>query len=531
MIAALIFYMFSLTPSLLPRPWYLQGVASGISVVLGYALGTAVGWLLRRLGFRALEIPRHRRLVNRVLLVAAAVLIPLFGVLGALWQHELRRLSGADLNDPYYYGLVLAMSFTIGRVLLGVTRLLRAVTRRLGRWGARWIPAPVSKLIAVVLVGFLLITIVEDAVLPPIASLANSSFSLTDSSTDPGVTRPLAPQRSGSPASLVSFEDLGREGRAFVSHGPRAPQIGDWTGGPAREPIRIYIGSDSADSFEDQAALALAEMERTDAWSRSVVAVVTTTGRGWINEVAAQALEYMWGGDTAIVAMQYSYLPSPVAFVVDRDTPLEAGRVLFGAVHTAWRAQPADGRPRLLTMGESLGAYGGEGAFDSLTDMVDTVDAAVWVGTPSFTSIWSRLIAARDPGSPAQIPVIDDCAVVCFAASPADLPPDAHPSVVYLQHVNDPIVWWSPDLLVHRPEWLGQAPLAARSPSMTWIPLVTFWQVTADLVFSNGMPDGEGHSYGLEMVDALAATLPPPGWSAADTARLRVALTDVDTGA
>ncbi|MEV6401176.1 alpha/beta-hydrolase family protein, partial [Streptomyces sp. NPDC051907] len=29
---------------------------------------------------------------------------------------------------------------------------------------------------------------------------------------------------------------------------------------------------------------------------------------------------------------------------------------------------------------------------------------------------------------------------------------------------------------------------------MVWLPFVTFWQVTADLPFSTGVPDGHGHT-------------------------------------
>ena len=46
---ALLFYCLSLTPSLLPRAWYLQAVMSGITVAIGYAVGTFAGWLLRSL--------------------------------------------------------------------------------------------------------------------------------------------------------------------------------------------------------------------------------------------------------------------------------------------------------------------------------------------------------------------------------------------------------------------------------------------------------------------------------------------------
>ena len=46
---ALIFYCLSLTPSLLPRAWYLQAVMSAVTAAIGYGLGALVGWLLRSL--------------------------------------------------------------------------------------------------------------------------------------------------------------------------------------------------------------------------------------------------------------------------------------------------------------------------------------------------------------------------------------------------------------------------------------------------------------------------------------------------
>ena len=45
---ALAFTCLSFTPSLLPRPWFLQGVVAGLTAVLGYAIGTAIGALVRR---------------------------------------------------------------------------------------------------------------------------------------------------------------------------------------------------------------------------------------------------------------------------------------------------------------------------------------------------------------------------------------------------------------------------------------------------------------------------------------------------
>ena len=92
-----------------------------------------------------------------------------------------------------------------------------------------------------------------------------------------------------------------------------------------------------------------------------------------------------------------------------------------------------------------------------------------------------------------------------------------------LQHPSDPVVWWSPDLLFARPDWLIEAPGRDRSPAMRWYPLVTFFQATADLTNAADVPAGHGH-YGDSMLDGWAAVAPPPGWTSRDTERLRTAL-------
>ena len=82
-------------------------------------------------------------------------------------------------------------------------------------------------------------------------------------------------------------------------------------------------------------------------------------------------------------------------------------------------------------------------------------------------------------------------------------------------------MWWSPSLLLHQPDWLREPRGADVLPATQWLPWVTFWQVTADMVYSTGVPDGHGHVYKKEYVDAWAAVTQPAGWTAADTTRLR----------
>ena len=96
--------------------------------------------------------------------------------------------------------------------------------------------------------------------------------------------------------------------------------------------------------------------------------------------------------------------------------------------------------------------------------------------------------------------------------------------MLFLQHSSDPIVWWSPDLLFSRPDWLKEPPGRDRTASMRWYPIITFWQVGADMTNASGVPGGHGHNYGELILDGWVAVAPPAGWTPADTERMRVAL-------
>jgi len=223
------------------------------------------------------------------------------------------------------------------------------------------------------------------------------------------------------------------------------------------------------------------------------------------------------------VATQYSYLPSWVSFLVDRRRALDAGRALFEAVHARVQQLPEAGRPKLLLYGESLGSAGSEAAFSGLTDLREKVDGVLWTGPPNTNELWRELVKRRDLGSREVNPVYASGLVVRFGSTAQDLAePDGpwlEPRVAYLMHPSDPVVWWSPGLLYARPDWLDEPRGAGVSPAMNWYPVITFWQVTADLTYAQSPPDGYGHNYGAQLLEAWALVAPPVGWTAADTDR------------
>jgi uncharacterized membrane protein len=525
LVAADLFVCLSLTPSLLPRTWLVQGMVAGVSASFGYGLGVGTAWVWRRATRGRLRPPARVRPWFRLFVAAgAAGLLGLSVYYGSLWQSNLHGLLGESRPGRVGYLRVLLVTAAVLAAAIGSARAVRALDRLTARLLRRRLAARSATIVSAVAVGLALVILADNVLLDGFNSIALSAAAATNKAVATGASVPASATRSGSPHSLVSWESLGREGRSFVSGGPSLAQLRAFTGGPAKEPIRVYVGVESTPSIEQSAALAVRELERTDAASRAVLCVVTSTGTGWIDPFAAAALEYMAGGDTAMVSIQYSYLPSWISFLSQRDVVARAGRALFEHVYAYWSALPPGHRPRLIVYGESLGSFGSESAFSGLGDVLARTSGALWMGPTNDNPIWGDLVANRDAESSEVLPGYGDGCTVRFASRPQDLdrPPGAcsAPRVVYLQNASDPVTWWSPSLLLHRPDWLAEPRGYDVSPTMRWYPVLTFLQVTADLVLAQRTRTNHGHYFHGATVAAWAAILTPPQWTQARTAEL-----------
>lgn len=526
-VIALVFLVASMSPSLIPRPWPFQCVVTGIVMAAGYGLGTLFSYLWRRLPVPE-PPPRVKMWAWRGLAVLGPLAVVASTLIGVGWQRELRRMMDMPLPAAWGYLAAPVLGLGLALIIVGAARGIRSLSRRVAAGLARWLPRPVATILGAVLVTILTVGILDGVVINSLFSAADDTFRLTDQAVADDLSPPASPLRSGSPSSLTQWDDLGSKGRAFVAGGPTASDLQAFTNVLVREPIRVYAGLASAEDVRDRAQLVLDELIRTDAFDRSVLCVITATGTGWVDPLAADALEYLWAGDTALATLQYSYLPSWVSFLVDSVRAREAGETLFNVIYDHWATLPEDERPLLLVFGESLGADGSEAAFSGVADLRNRTDGVLWAGPPNFSQLWTSFIQNRDLGSSELLPVFESGETVRFAAGSDDLAGPqagwASPRVLYLQHPSDPVVWWSPRLILRQPDWLRQPPGSDVLDEVRWYPLVTFWQVSADMAYAKEVPSGHGHNYAGLFADGWAAVAAPPGWSQDDTDRLHALL-------
>ncbi|MBC7275788.1 alpha/beta-hydrolase family protein [Nocardioides sp.] len=505
----------SLTPSLMPRTALFQALLTALCMLAGYGAGALAGWLVRSCGGRLAG--RARVIAWRVLAVVGGI-----GTLVALglslrWENEVRDLVGVDRVGVGHLVLSVLITAVLFALLLGLSRGSKALGSSFGRFVGRFLPAAPSTVIGGLLAAVLIYQLAIGVGGNRLLGALDASFATINEEFSTGVPAPTSPELTAGPASSQAWEALGRQGRVFVASAPTAADIGEFTQEPARQPVRAYVGAGPEGvDIRDEARTAVAELDALGGFDRAVINVVTGTGRGWVNENQAQALEFMWGGDTATVSLQYSYLPSWMSFILDRQRAQDAGLALFDAIYGRWLEIPEADRPLLVVSGESLGSFGGEAAFSGDHDLATRTDGALFVGPTADNRLWDRFTEEREPGTPQVLPVLDEGEIVRFADRPDDWQRPGTwegTRIGYLQHANDPITWWTPSVALERPDWLGEERGRDVSPNVRWIPGVTMLQLGVDQFSANSVPSGQGHQFGTAPVHAWAAILPPPGWT------------------
>lgn len=528
-----LFFAGSLTPSLVPRTFLTQGVVSGLSLAAGYCVGLLVQGL-----WIYLEIPRVRHGIARVVMLGAAalcamiVLVALFRA--AEWQNSIGSLMNLPPVETAYPVEVTAIALAIFALLLVLGRIFRFVIRFVAARIGRFLPKRVAILVGVAVAAVLFAVLINGALFQVAFSTMEATYEERNRQVDPDVEAPTDPEKSGSSASLLSWKELGRWGRVFAVSGPTKSDISAFSGRPALEPLRVYVGLQSADSAEARARLALEELKRVGGFDRSVLIIVTPTGSGWVDASAMDGVEYLHNGDVASVAVQYSHVSSWLYLLSGIDYGLNTSRALFAEVYSYWATLPKDHRPKLVLFGLSLGSKYSAESMDLSEVLGDPFNGALWVGPPFLASKWRFFTENRNLDSPAWLPRFRDGSFVRFMNQNGDAARQASIEnaawgpirVVYLQYASDPSTFFEPRSLFREPDWMRPPRGPDVSPQLRWYPVISALQLAADIALAMATaPIGFGHLFApAHYLDAWIEVTDVQGWSADDITRLKAHL-------
>ena len=513
-IAALAMYAVSVSPSLMARSWAWHAVASGILVACGYVAGVVVqnvAQLVIRLTGLTISASEPVELGFRI---GIGALFALWWLYAVIQSYRRARKAAALVNMPgetfgeYLLGTAgaVVVSWMLLRIVGALNRLCWMLIASLDAH----MPRPAAIVVSMVILFAIMFFLTSKVILRGGIGFFRRKAEQLNMRTARGIYQPFVPERSASPASSVTWESVGGQGRVFLGRGPSRLDIAQVCGGVAMEPIRVYSGMPTGGSgIEQAAATVVAELHRTGAFDRAVILIAASTGSGWVDEWQVQPLEFLTRGNCATASLQYSYVPSALNWLTGLEPAQEASAALFAAVRAELDLMDEADRPALFVCGESLGAFASQSVFESFEDVLARVDGALWVGTPSFTPMHAALTAARHKGSPEVAPVVHNARRVRFVNEPSDLRTDLYgrelgpwgfPRVVYAQHPSDPVVWWTNKLIWTQPDWLRERAGRDVSLNVEFTRFATYIQVLADLPVAGTAPGGHGHTYHEELI-------------------------------
>jgi uncharacterized membrane protein len=302
---------------------------------------------------------------------------------------------------------------------------------------------------------------------------------------------------AGGSYSLVPYDTLGLQGRRLVSVATTATDIEDVMGEPARkDPVRVFVGVNSADSMDEQVELSIQELRRTGGFDRSAIIAASPAGTGYVNYITVEAAELMARGDVATVAIQYGSLPSMMSMNKVPDAS-----VLYSKLVARLRTEidELDRGIKLYAYGESLGAQTGQNGVEMIWNGTDLpIDGALWVGTPSGTGLFEQLT------TDSSVPVFDRPGQLHkFFESGVAVPP-----AVFLNHDNDPVASFAPSTFFTMPRWIAEVDRGRGvNQYQRWLPGIAFWQGIIDTKNAATVVPGEfkstGHDYRADLASFI----------------------------
>ena len=548
------------TPSLMPRASMHQGMAAGISVLAARMVGVGLDSAIRMVvpnsspyaarigaraavvlgGFALTKIPQTDEEPTYVASARTIGRLAMSGGIGGMVYESAGELRTRYPASGALRPIVIGLGSTAGALLYS-SKLLHNRQDIIKRWSDDDKPASLSGSIGIGMVVTISGQLIGRAFLgsrtasqsyfggDPLKDILGRAINTAlwvgggvalysagvgyiakaNEIIEPAYSQPPdTPFVSGGPNSISPFDELGLQGRRFVTDVMTPDLIEDTLGEPAvAHPIRAYIGYNSEPIYiTGRSEMALNELDRLGAFERKYLLLFAPTGTGWVDQTMIESAEILSRGDIATVCIQYGRSPS---FLALQKVALgrQQFRQLMWGVKQRLAERPAGKRPKVLIFGESLGAWSssdvvmhqGIEGFDDYG-----IDRALWFGLPGFAK-WSKtgmrdgssdLIPAGSVGTFDRIEEYNEL---------TEEEKDAMRAVV-LDHDNDPIAQVSMRLAVKEPAWLRASERGRNVPDeMEWTPLLTFIQVAVDAMNAMKVIPGEFKSFGHDYRGDTAA--------------------------
>ena len=228
LVGGVIFFALAMTPTMIPRSWKLQGLLAGLTAAIGYGLGSFLFKYVSRLYFIKNAKQLFKRQAWQTLLVFGPLLM--FGsvLAGQRWDKQLRDLMFMELKEPWQVVSMVVLSIVFTLILIGVGRIIKGFFHLLYRLANKIMPQRTAKLAGYGLALFFIVYVLLGGLAKNLFSAIDYAASVANDTIQTNLTPPISPLRSGSPQSLISWENLGAKGREFISGGPRVEDINNF---------------------------------------------------------------------------------------------------------------------------------------------------------------------------------------------------------------------------------------------------------------------------------------------------------------
>lgn len=179
LIGLLVFFWFSITPTLLPRAWVMQAAAGALSMAIGYGIGTFLGWLVRTVWTRSGRDLWSSSVVRSIYVGIGLVALVLAGI--GLWrwlstQNAQRDLVGMEHQTLLWAFAWLMLAIVLGAVFILIGRLVGYGVYRFDRFLGRWLAPVWAHALTGALVVVLVFVLVQDVVVSGFVGWANDRY-------------------------------------------------------------------------------------------------------------------------------------------------------------------------------------------------------------------------------------------------------------------------------------------------------------------------------------------------------------------